>query len=115
MLALGKLILRHLSATGEDKQDFAKAAGVTPQQLSTWISPKAKIKGFPSVDTLRGLERALGISRQELLAVIGEDLDYSLTEVEMDPDETLLVAAVRPLTPKQKQFLTRLAKDFPET
>ena len=115
MLALGRLITRHLGASGELKQEFAKRAGVSPQQLSAWIKDDAeKLREFPDPKTLKGLSTALGIQRRELLEIVSEDVDYDLEETVVDPTLTLLIAATRPLSDRRKERLVQIAKDLAE-
>lgn len=115
MLALGRLILSHLSATGEPKQEFAARAGISPQQLSAWIKPETeKLREYPEPKTMKGLATALGIKRRDLMAVISEDVDFDLEEVVVDPALTLLIAAAGPLSEKHKARLIQIAKDYGE-
>lgn len=112
MLALGRLILQHIDATGEAKKDFATRAGVSPQQLSGWIRPDAELKAYPEPQTMKGLAKALGVTQRELLAVVSDDVGYAVEEEEVDAATTLLIASVRPLSDKRKQRLIQIAKDF---
>ena len=115
MLALGRLILSHLSASGEPKQDFAARAGISPQQLSAWIRPETEsLREYPEPKTMKGLAEALGVTRHELIAVISEDVGYLLEDIQVDPTLALLIAAAGPLSDKHKARLIQIAKDYGE-
>lgn len=112
MLAIGRLILQHINATGEGKADFAKRAGIAPQQLSTWINPDTKLHEYPKPATLRGLAAALGLSHREVLDIISTDVGMHLDDVDLDPGTTLLIASARPLSDKRKARLIQIARDL---
>lgn len=92
--ALRLQVVEIIEATGESDRAVARRAHIDPSNL-THIKPDKK-KSDPSVGTLEALASACG---------------YTLALVPNDGDQ--LAAAAAPLTPTQRDWLTRLARALP--
>lgn len=111
--ALGKLIER--LHPDRSVRQIERDGGLVPDRIAHWLKPGTEVNRIPPPGAIREIARALGCRVAEVVYAFNSSLDDPLPwgeEVEVDPDEALLVGRFRALPPTDRESLLRISETF---
>lgn len=101
-MTLGDLISQHRQEHGMNMQDFADACGLSKAYISILernVNPKSGKAPVPTMETIQAVGRVLGISFNEIVAMLDRGTEVSISAQYVDAPQAGVLIPVLGLVP----------------